>query len=252
MEDDSTLNLALRHYSENIMLNSVRLKYNHVSIIDFIFGASASLDSHSMGCSLPSIAGHRRGNEHGTGDTVSPQHRLSDEQVEQLLKTRFSRSEILDWHQAFMAKCGAGLDRSLFIDYFHQLHPYGDVTRLTDTFFLTYDLNGDGYIDFMEFMHAVSIIRRGDLTEKLSLIFSLLDSNQQGYVDRLKLVKMMEALYGVHGLNYKDGYNVLLRKVDHLIARLNIEREEGRVFRYKFIESCLNDPALKEVLNAYK
>ena len=215
-----------------------------------------------MGCSLPSIASHRRGNEHGTGDTLSSQHRLSDEQVEQLLKTRFSRSEILDWHQAFMEKCGAGIGRSssmaarinkaLFIDYFHQLHPYGDVTRLTDIVFLTYDLNGDGHIDFMEFMHAVSIIRRGDLTEKLSLIFSLLDSNRQGYVDRLKLVKMMEALYGVHALNYKNGYNVLLRKVDHLITRLNIEREEGRIFRYKFIESCLNDPALKDVLNAYK
>jgi guanylate cyclase activator 1 len=193
------------------------------------------------------------------------QQQLSDEQIEQLLKTRFSRSEIIDWYGAFVEKCGGGggggdkssfltarLNKPLFIDYFNQLHPTGDVTRLTETFFRTYDLNGDDTIDFMEFMHAVSIIRRGDLTEKLSLIFSLLDSNQEGYIDRLKLVKMMEALYTVKGINYKDSYNVLLRKVDNLITRLDKDKEGGRILRYKFIESCMNDPALRDLLNAYK
>ena len=144
------------------------------------------------------------------------------------------------------------IDKLLFIDYFNQLHPNGDVSRLTETFFHTYDLNGDGVIDFMEFMHAVSIIRRGDLTEKLSFIFSLLDSDQNDSIDRVKLVKMMEALYRVKGLNYKDGYNVLLKKVDSLIARFEKDKESGRIPRYKFIESCLNDIHLKDLLNIYK
>jgi Ca2+-binding EF-hand superfamily protein len=104
----------------------------------------------------------------------------------------------------------------------------------------------------MEFMHAVSIIRRGDLTEKLSLIFSLLDSDQEGYIDRLKLVKMMQALYHVKGINYQDGYNILLRKVDNLIARLDKDKEGGRIFRYNFIESCMNDVIIRDLLNVYK
>jgi Ca2+-binding EF-hand superfamily protein len=190
------------------------------------------------------------------------QQQLSEEQIEQLLKTRFNRSEILDWHRAFNEKCGASGDKSsfltacinkpLFIDYFNQLHPNGDVTRLTETFFRTYDLNNDGVIDFMEFMHAVSIIRRGDLPEKLSLIFSLLDSNQEDYIDRLKLVQMMEALYNVKGINSTDGYNILLRKVDSIITRLDKDKEGGRILRYQFIESCMNDPALRDLLNGYK
>lgn len=195
-------------------------------------------------------------NERTVGNT-----QLSEEQIEQLLlQTRFSRSEILDWYQVFIEKCGghgdsllpACINKSLFIDYFNQLNPTGDVTRLTETFFRAYDLNNDGRIDFMEFMHAVSVIRRGDLTEKLSFIFSLLDSDQKGYVDRLKLVQMMEALYNMKGLNYSDGYNILLRKVDRIITRLDRDQEEGRIDRDKFIENCMNDSALKDLMNEYK
>ncbi|CAF0718712.1 unnamed protein product [Adineta steineri] len=211
-----------------------------------------------MGCSLSSITSNRKNQ---ISNHIS-QQQLNDEQIEQLLKTRFSRSEINDWYHAFIEKCGAGsktssfltahLNKQLFIDYFTQLHPNGDVIRLTETFFRTYDLNGDGSIDFMEFMHAVNIIRRGDLIEKLLLIFSLLDSNQDGYIDRLKLVKMMEALYNIKGINYKDNYNVLLRKVDSLITRFDTDKEGGRILRYKFIESCMNDNALRDLLNVYK
>ena len=195
-------------------------------------------------------------------DTASQQHQLTENQIEQLLKTRFNRAEILDWHRAFVNQCKseknhfvnlpAQIDKRLFIDYFNQLHPNGDVTHLTEAFFRTYDINRDSNIDFMEFMHAVSIIRRGDLTEKLSLIFSLLDSDQEGVIDRFKLVKMMEALYQAKGLNANDGYNVLLKKVDQLIARLDKEKDGGRIPRYKFIESCLNDSHLKELLTMYK
>ncbi|CAF1142581.1 unnamed protein product [Adineta ricciae] len=187
------------------------------------------------------------------------EQQLTDEQINQLLQTRFNRSEILDWYRAFVKNCGnnrsfltSSLNKTLFIDYFNQLHPNGNVTRLTETFFRTYDMNNDGRIDFMEFMHAVSIIRRGDLTEKLSLIFSLLDADQQGYIDRLKLVNMMEALYDVKGIDYNDSYNVLLRKVDNLIARLDKDKEGGRILRYKFIESCMNDSTLRDLLSAYK
>jgi Ca2+-binding EF-hand superfamily protein len=212
-----------------------------------------------MGCSLSSITTNKKKTNRTFVDTSQ---QLSEEQIEQLLKTRFSRSEIVNWHQAFIEKCGvsgdvssyltARINKPLFTDYFNQLHPNGDVTRLTESFFRTYDLNNDGAIDFMEFMHAISIIRRGDLTEKLSLIFSLLDSNQEGYIDRLKLVEMMEALYNIKGIDYKDSYNILLRKVDNLLTRLDQDKEGGRIFRYKFIESCMNDPALRDLINVYK
>lgn len=188
------------------------------------------------------------------------QLQLSEEQIEQLVKVGFSRSEILDWYRTFIEKCGAVgdssssllsvcINKSLFINYFNQLHSNGDITRLTEIFFRAYDLNNDGAIDFMEFMNAVGIIRRGDLTEKLSFLFSLLDCNQQGYIDRLKLVQIMEALYTMKGIDYNNGYNILLRKVDRFITRLDRNKDEGQICRSKFIECCINDPVLRDLVN---
>ena len=208
-----------------------------------------------MGCSLSS----RTDSKKKKAQTVT--NSLQQQLIDERLKTRFSRSEIIEWYRVVMKKSGSSyatalsltgcIHKLLFIDYFNQLHPHGDVIRLAENFFRTYDLNGDSTIDFMEFMHAISIIRRGDLIEKLSLIFSLLDSTQEGYIDRFKLVKMMEALYNVKGINYRDNYNVLIRKVDNFIARLDQSRE-GQIERYKFIESCMNDPVLQNIVSVYK
>lgn len=213
-----------------------------------------------MGSSLPSIRKQRKKRDHTLSN--NSQDQLNEDQIEQLLKSRFNRSEILHWYRIFTEKCSPNnnktsydipyIHKSLFIEYFNQLHPNGDVKRLTESFFRTYDLNNDGIINFMEFMHAISVIQRGDLTEKLSFIFSLLDLNQEGYIDRLKLVNMMEALYDIKGINYKNSYNVLLTKVDNFIKRLDDHNERGRIIRYKFIESCMNDPILKDLLSAYK
>ncbi len=74
---------------------------------------------------------------------------MSEERIKQFLKSRFDRSEILDWNRSFIEKCEGGCDvsssflsacinKSLFIDYFNQLHPNGDVTRLTETFFFVH------------------------------------------------------------------------------------------------------------------
>ena len=53
-------------------------------------------------------------------------------------------------------------------------------------------------------------------------------------------------------MNYNDGYNILLRKVDQLITRLDRDKEEGRIVRSKFIQSCMNDPALRDSLNGFR
>ena len=61
---------------------------------------------------------------------------------------------------------------------------------------------------------------------------------------------MMEALYNIKGINYSDGYNILLRKVDRILTRLNKNKEEdGRIYKNKFIENCINDSILKDSLN---
>ena len=180
----------------------------------------------------------------------------NEEQIEELIQRRFTRSEILDWYRIFLTKCphqsissfNPCINKSLFIDYFKQLHPTGDVSRLTELFFHAFDRNNDGTIDFVEFMQAVAVIRRGDSMERLSFIFSLLDSDRTDYVDRVKFVQIFEALYDAKGLDYTDGYNVLLNKVDRIITRLDREKNDGRICRSKFIDNCNHDLLIRDLL----
>ena len=194
---------------------------------------------------------------HSNKRTIEQIPQPSEEQIEELLQRKFTRSEIVDWHRVFVEKCAtdrsissfdAGINKSLFIDYFQQLHPTGDVSRLTELFFHAFDRNNDDIVDFMELMCAIAVIRRGDLKEKCALIFSLLDSDRTDCVDRVKLVQMMEALYQMKGVDYRDGYNILMNRVDRMITRFDQENNEGRICRSKFIDNCDNDPILRGLL----
>lgn len=187
---------------------------------------------------------------------------LEEIQIEPLIKMRFDRQEIFDWYRSFTEKCSTNektdrhaspsIDKSTFINYFQQLHPNGNIENLIEKLFLCFDSNRDGKIDFIEFMNTVAVLRRGDLAEKLCLIFSLIDSNQRGFIDRVKFIEVIEAIYQAKGLDYKDVYNGLLRKIDEFIDKCQQEKEGGRVNRYKFIEMCLNDDHFKEILEIYR
>ena len=184
------------------------------------------------------------------GCTHTKEQTIIPTENNEFLKTHFHDSEIFEWCQIFVEKSRgksntsstnliACINQELCRTYFHQLHPNGDVTRLTNAFFSAYDLNNDGTIDFSEFLHAVSIIRRGDCKEKLALLFLLFDTNHDGSIDRLKLINIMEALYQTKGIDYRDSYNILLRRVDLIIDRLENGQNDGKISKEQFIDNCL-------------
>ncbi|KAL7753792.1 hypothetical protein RI367_000724 [Sorochytrium milnesiophthora] len=60
-----------------------------------------------------------------------------------------------------------------------------------DRLFDAFDQNNDGYIDFREFIHGLSMFVRGTPEEKLELSFRLYDINKDGLVSRKELLMVM-------------------------------------------------------------
>ena len=63
---------------------------------------------------------------------------------------------------------------------YKELFPFGDSSKFCNICFLAYDKDKSGYIDFFEFVYAMSIISKGNIEDKLKLAFDIYDYNDDG------------------------------------------------------------------------
>ena len=83
-----------------------------------------------------------------------------------------SRKELLDWHKAFLKDFPSGrMDRSDFSRIFGQYFPFGESKKLSEHVFSLFDGNEDGFVDFRDYVVALSRASRGDLSDRLRCKF---------------------------------------------------------------------------------
>ena len=83
-------------------------------------------------------------------------------------KLLVSRSEIIDWHECFYTDSpGGAMNQFEFTKMYCQFFPKGDPTEFSKFLFKNFDENGDGSIEFTEFLSAISMTSRGSIEQKL-------------------------------------------------------------------------------------
>ena len=120
----------------------------------------------------------------GQKDSKVVSTELDNTTVDRLTKnTTYTPEQIRQWHQAFLRDCPNGkLSSRQFTEVYKKFYPEHEAEKYSKHVFRTFDIDGNGYIDFVEFLIAVNVNANGDVRDKLGLAFDIYDINSNGQV----------------------------------------------------------------------
>ncbi|TSK38499.1 Aryl hydrocarbon receptor nuclear translocator-like protein 2 [Bagarius yarrelli] len=122
-------------------------------------------------------------------------------------------------------------------------------TEYAEQIFRTLDSNGDGFVDFREYVMAISMLIEGSPVDKLRWSFKLYDKDKDGAITRSEMLDIMQAVY-------KMSVAASLTKPDPLTAEectnrifIQLDKDNNAIISLdEFIEGALDDEWIREML----
>ncbi|KAH9965735.1 EF-hand [Russula dissimulans] len=182
------------------------------------------------------------------------QSKLTPEQLSDLQRhTHFDKRELQQWYQGFIMDCPEGrLDKKDFGKIYSQFFPFGDPGEFADYVFDVFDENKNGYIDFKEFICALSATSRGTPEEKLRWAFQLYDINKDGHITYQEMFQIVQAIYKMTGqmLKLPENEETPEKRVDKIFKNMNKDKN-SRISYSEFVECSKQDPTVMDALSLY-
>lgn len=141
------------------------------------------------------------------------------------------------------------MTRDKFIEMYALFYPSGNAQKFCKQVFRVFDQNNSGYIDFKELMMSVSLTACGDLRKKIELAFRLFDLNRNGLVEEKEMITIVEAIYDLldYDISRRSGSNSAKERVRNILHQL--DKDNNRCLtKDEFIEGCLKDPLIRDLL----
>jgi len=114
-----------------------------------------------------------------------------------------SQEEVEVKFEAFLKDHPNGkLRKKHFREMISQALPAKDSSKLESHVFRIYDTNGDGYIDFVEFMVVFYCLSDGSPEDILRKLFRVFDVNSDGSISIKEMQRLVKDLYGL--VKHKD------------------------------------------------
>ncbi|KAI8512262.1 hypothetical protein Bbelb_089010 [Branchiostoma belcheri] len=114
-------------------------------------------------------------------------------------KTNFNEKEVRQWQSLFLKDCPDGLlseDKfvTFYCAFFESVDDQEKVS-LARQIFRTFDQDGNGQVDFPEFLRGMSALLRGTTAQRLRWAFSMYDIDNNGVLSRPELLNVLKLMY---------------------------------------------------------
>ncbi|XP_006926619.1 guanylyl cyclase-activating protein 1 [Pteropus alecto] len=157
-----------------------------------------------------------------------------------------SSTECHQWYKKFMTECPSGqLTLYEFRQFFGLKNLSPSTSQYVEQMFETFDFNKDGYIDFMEYVAALSLVLKGKVEQKLRWYFKLYDVDGNGCIDRDELLTIIRAIRTINP--YSDTTMSAEEFTDTVFSKIDVNGD-GELSLEEFMEGVQKDQMLLETL----
>lgn len=186
------------------------------------------------------------------GKTVS---KLSKDDLRQLRQaTYFDKRELQQWYKGFLRDCPLGqLSEEEFVKVYKQFFPFGDPTDYCHYLFRVFDLDNSKYIDFKEFIIALSITSRGTEEQKINWSFKMYDYKKEGKIGYKEILPIVKATYKMVGpmVELPDDQQTPEARVDRYFQLLGKDKNTDKLDLNDFKKLAQLDSGIAAALNSY-
>ncbi|CAF0815432.1 unnamed protein product [Rotaria sordida] len=167
-------------------------------------------------------------------------------------QTGLSQDEIRIWHEKFFHDNPDGrLDRNEFRKLYRLLRQECPerVDNMCDHVFRAFDVDGNGYVEFGEFLLGFAICSRGDLRSRLDYAFECYDLDSNGYITEDEIEPVLRGMYTLLGIKHIEDYPPDVVAKD-LMTKLDITKD-GRVTKDEFIHFLMKEGMYRNTVNPF-